>query len=78
VVEISADEIAVNKMFDFMFNVVSSLTPKLQVIITDHAYLKNQRFEESVIEIWRDGLKLIPNEWLTIDGKSTARNKELR
>lgn len=65
VVEVSADEIAVNKMFDFMFNVVESLTPKLQVIITDHAYLKNDRFEESVREIWRDGLKLIPNDWLS-------------
>lgn len=64
VVEVSADEIAVNKMFDFMFNVVESLTPKLQVIITDHAYLKNERFEQSVTEVWRDGLKLIPIEWL--------------
>ncbi|OXA78639.1 Protein of unknown function [Flavobacterium aquidurense] len=64
VVEVSADEIAVNKMFDFMFNVVESLTPRLQVIITDHAYLKNERFEKSVTEIWRDGLKLIPHEWL--------------
>lgn len=64
VVEVSADEIAVNKMFDFMFNVVESLTPKLQVIITDHAYLKNERFEKSVTEVWRDGLKLIPIEWL--------------
>ncbi|MCF6141469.1 DUF3732 domain-containing protein [Flavobacterium sp. K77] len=65
VVEVSADEIAVNKMFDFMFNVVESLTPKLQVIITDHAYLKNERFEQSVTEVWRDGLKLIPIDWLT-------------
>lgn len=64
VVEVSADEIAVNKMFDFMFNVVESLTPKLQVIITDHAYLKNERFEQSVTEVWRDGLKLIPIDWL--------------
>lgn len=63
VVEVSADEIAVNKMFDFMFNVVESLTSRLQVIITDHAYLKNERFEESVTEIWRDGLKLIPTDW---------------
>ena len=68
VVEVSADEIAVNKMFDFMFNVVASLTPKLQVIITDHAYLRNDRFENSVIEVWRDGLKLIPNHWLSLDG----------
>ena len=64
VIEVNADEIAVNKMFDFMFNVVESLTPKLQVIITDHAYLKNNRFEQSVTEVWRDGLKLIPSEWL--------------
>lgn len=65
VVEVSADEIAVNKMFDFMFNVVESLTPRLQVIVTDHAYLKNNRFEKAVTEIWRDGLKLIPDGWLT-------------
>ena len=75
VVEVSTDEIAVNKMFDFMFNVVSSLTPKLQVIITDHAYLKNDRFVESVTEVWRDGLKLVPNDWLTIDGRATTHNK---
>lgn len=74
VVEVSADEIAVNKMFKFMFNVVESLTPKLQVIITDHAYLKNDRFEESVREIWRDGLKLIPNDWLPLEGTSTVYN----
>lgn len=74
VVEVSADEIAVNKMFDFMFNVVESLTPKLQVIITDHAYLKNDRFEKSVREIWRDGLKLIPNDWTPLNGKSTVYN----
>lgn len=62
-VEVSADEIAVNKMFEFMFNVVSSLEPSLQVIVTDHAYLKSDNFINSVIEVWRDGLKLIPNDW---------------
>ena len=68
VVEVSADEIAVNKMFDFMFNAVESLSPELQVIITDHAYLKNKRFENSVTEIWRDGLKLIPMDWKPLEG----------
>lgn len=63
-VEVSSDEVAVSKMFNFMFKVVSSLSPNLQVIITDHAYLKNnQNFENSVTEIWRDGLKLIPSNW---------------
>lgn len=66
IVEISSDEIAVNKMFNFIFKVVQSLTPKLQVIITDHAYLKNDMFKESVTEIWRDGLKLIPADWKKI------------
>lgn len=63
-IEVSSDEIAVSKMFDFMFKVVSSLSPNLQVIITDHAYLKNnENFRDSVIEIWRDGLKLVPLDW---------------
>ena len=66
IIEVSSDEIAVNKMFDFMFSVVSSLTPNLQVIVTDHAYLKSNNFMESVKEIWRDGLKLIPNDWETM------------
>jgi len=62
-VEISSDELAVSKMFDFIFKVVSSLTPHLQVIITDHAFLKSDNFKKSVREVWRDGLKLIPNDW---------------
>lgn len=65
-IEVSSDEIAVNKMFDFIFSVVSSLTPNLQVIVTDHAYLKSNEFVDSVREVWRDGLKLIPNEWETL------------
>ncbi len=65
-IEVSTDEIAVNKMFDFMFSVVSSLTPNLQVIVTDHAYLKSKDFVDSVREVWRDGLKLIPNDWETM------------
>jgi len=62
-VEISSDELAVSKMFEFIFKVVSSLTPHLQVIITDHAFLKSENFKKSVREVWRDGLKLIPNDW---------------
>jgi hypothetical protein len=62
-VEISSDEIAVNKMFDFIFKVVNSLNPNLQVIITDHAYLTSDNFKNSIVEVWRDGLKLIPNDW---------------
>lgn len=62
-VEISSDEIAVNKMFNFIFKVVNKLSPNLQVIITDHALLKDKQFEESITEVWRDGLKLVPSNW---------------
>lgn len=50
-------------MFDFIFDVVESLARNFQVLITDHAYLNNERFKDAVTEIWRDGLKLIPNDW---------------
>ncbi len=59
----SSDDVAVNKMFSFILDVVDSLTPNFQVIITDHAYLNNGRFKDAVIEIWRRGNKLIPENW---------------
>jgi energy-coupling factor transporter ATP-binding protein EcfA2 len=62
-VQISSDEVAVNKMFDFIFKVVNNLTPNLQVIITDHAYLQNDNFRNAVREVWREGTKLIPQDW---------------
>ncbi|MFC3161231.1 DUF3732 domain-containing protein [Chryseobacterium arachidis] len=58
-----ADEIAVSKMFNFIFKVAKELSPALQIIITDHAYLQNDNFKESVIEVWRDGRKLVPIDW---------------
>lgn len=34
----------------------------------DYAYLKkNENFKSSVTKIWRDGLKLIPNDWKKYD-----------
>lgn len=63
-IEESADEIAVKKMFDFMVDVTDSFSGSFQVIVTDHAYLRNEKFEKSVIEVWRGGNKLIPEEWL--------------
>ncbi|WP_304066949.1 DUF3732 domain-containing protein [Pedobacter glucosidilyticus] len=60
----SADEIAVRQMFDFIIDSTTSLEGKFQVIVTDHAYLKTNKFSSHVLEIWRDGTKLIPEDWL--------------
>jgi len=53
-------------MYELIFEVVEKLEGKLQVIITDHANLKDyEAFQKSIIdEEWRDGKALIPLEWL--------------
>ncbi|SER91071.1 DUF3732 domain-containing protein [Salisediminibacterium halotolerans] len=56
------DREAVRKMFDLIINVVNRLHPNFQVIITDHADLANERFQNSVVERWR-GEALIPDSW---------------
>lgn len=59
----SSDEIAVKKMFDFIIDKTDSFESKFQVIITDHAYLNDEKFKACVREIWRNGDKLIPQSW---------------
>jgi len=63
-IKVSADEIAVKKMFEFMIEITESLLGNFQVIVTDHAYIKEGKFKDNVCEVWRDGLKLIPQEWI--------------
>ena len=40
------------------------LAPDLQIIICDHANLDEEWFQESVAYNWRNGQKLIPQEWI--------------
>ncbi|WP_282031083.1 DUF3732 domain-containing protein [Winogradskyella eximia] len=61
----SSDDKAVKLMFDFMYKVAKELSPNFQIIVMDHALLNNNEFKESVIEVWRGGTKLIPQEWIT-------------
>lgn len=60
----SADEKAVRLMFDFMIKVTESLTPNFQLIVTDHALLNYPKFTDRIVEIWRNGKKLIPEDWI--------------
>lgn len=57
------DRQAVARMYRFLFRVVEELSPRLQLIITDHADLSDAWFREAVIERWREGRKLIPEDW---------------
>jgi len=59
----SADEVAVKQMFEFIIDTTAGMEGRFQIIITDHAFLKTDKFREHVREVWRDGLKLIPEDW---------------
>jgi len=58
------DRQKVARLFQLMFDVVSELSPHFQIIITDHADLRNQVFQNAVVERWRgSGNALIPEDW---------------
>ena len=61
---IDADRKAVKRLFGLIFDVVDSLEGRFQVIITDHPdFSDDPQFQNAVRERWRDGLKLVPEDW---------------
>jgi hypothetical protein len=58
------DQAAVLQLFQLASDAATELAPELQIIVMDHADLKTDWFREAVVERWRNGLKLIPQEWL--------------
>lgn len=62
---LSTDIQAVQRVFDLLFRVVQELTPGFQVIVLEHANLKDQRFQDALVEApWgKEGLALIPFAW---------------
>jgi hypothetical protein len=57
------DKTAVFQLFRLVSTAASDLSPQLQIIVIDHADLKEEWFEAAVVERWRGGRKLIPEEW---------------
>lgn len=60
----NADWEAVRRQFRLMRDVVAALDGRLQVIVCDHANLADGWFQESVVDNWRNGVALIPADWL--------------
>lgn len=58
------DRIAVLKMFELIFEATNALSPSFQVIVTEHADLKQPWYREAIVERWRGDLKLVPLSWL--------------
>ena len=66
---LDSDRKAVKGLFALIFDVVESLKGKFQVIITDHPdFTDDLRFQAALRERWRDGVKLVPEDWPTSEG----------
>lgn len=57
------DRHAVSRMFRFVFDVVEAIAPDFQVVITEHADISEDWYQGAVVERWRGGLKLVPDNW---------------
>lgn len=58
------DRAAVRRMYELMRDVAEELAPEFQIIVCDHANLPEDWFQAAVQHNWREGRKLIPQEWI--------------
>lgn len=59
-----ADRTAVQALFSLMNIACSEITPDFQLIVLDHAHLKDEWFEAAIIQEWRGDTALVPYDWL--------------
>ncbi|WP_232849020.1 DUF3732 domain-containing protein [Amphritea pacifica] len=63
-IEKDEDREAVKNLYQWIFKVVESLSPKLQVIVTDHADIDEDWFQDAVRDNkWRGEHALVPKHW---------------
>jgi hypothetical protein len=57
------DRHRVLQMFRLIFEVVEAIAPGLQVILIEHADLNEDWYRDAIVERWRGGKKLVPEDW---------------
>lgn len=57
------DWLAVSRMFRFVMSAVESMAPHFQVVIMEHAEIGEPWYRNSIVERWRHGQKLVPDDW---------------
>ncbi|WP_295953674.1 DUF3732 domain-containing protein [uncultured Xanthomonas sp.] len=58
------DRLAVIRIFQLIVNIVQELSPRMQVIITEHADIQEPWYQNLVVERWRNGKALVPIDWI--------------
>jgi len=57
------DRRRVRQMFRLIFEAVEVVAPRLQVILIEHADLNEDWYRDAIVERWRGGKKLVPEDW---------------
>lgn len=58
------DQRAVTQLFRLLYEHCLRMAPDMQVIVVDHVELLQDWFREATKQRWRDGIKLVPMDWL--------------
>lgn len=58
------DQAAVARLYRLLWEYCQKHHPSMQIIVADHVELLQDWFRESIVERWRDGIKLVPITWL--------------
>lgn len=62
-IEKDADRTAVQALFKLMAMACAEIRPDFQLIVLDHAHLKDDWFEAAIIAEWRGNEALVPYDW---------------
>jgi hypothetical protein len=57
------DRVIVASIFELLRDVADELKGSLQIIVCDHARFEEPWFEKALVENWRQGKGLIPDDW---------------
>lgn len=60
-----ADRLAVQRLFELMYRACEEIEMPFQLIVLDHAHLRDSWFEAAILEEWRGGDALVPMRWPT-------------
>ena len=70
-----ADRVAVLSLFRLMYLACQEIERPFQLIVLDHAHIREDWFEASIIEEWRDDNALVPRTW---SSSGTTRARPIR
>lgn len=62
-IELDADRRAVLALFELMQRVCDEIEAPFQLIVLDHAHLREGWFERAIVEEWRGQNALVPSDW---------------